>query len=255
MLDKKVADILSFYHKKYNQITFIDTDPISIPHRFCEKQDIEISAFFSAIIAWGNRKTILKNAQSLIQRMDNAPYDFVLNHSENELRKLDGFVHRTFNDSDLLFFISFFKQHYEQYDSLETAFSKGLQQNDENIEKALVFFYEYVCAQPTMLPRTRKHIASPLKNSACKRLCMFLRWMVRNDKQGVDFGIWEVIQPSQLVVPLDVHVLRNAIKLGLLCEKDRGWNAALKLTKALKKYCKTDPAKYDFALFGMGLEK
>lgn len=245
-LDRKVIE--------FNNPAFIKDDPVCIPHLFSKKQDIEIAGFFAAIFAWGIRKTIINKSILLMQLMDNAPYDFCINHSDNDLKKLIGFCHRTFNDTDLLYFISFFKFHYSKHTSLESAFfnehTKNLYGN--KIEVALNHFYGYFFSLDH-LNRTKKHIASPYKNSSCKRLNMFLRWMVRNDKNGVDFGIWKKVKPSELICPLDVHVVRVAKNLGLLQRNNADWMAAIELTDALKSFDESDPVKYDFALFGLGI--
>lgn len=253
------ADLKSFLNKKvkeYNQPSFIIPDPIGIPHAFSKKQDIEIAGFFAAIFAWGNRTTIINKSRELMLLMDNAPHEFCLHHTDKDLQKLIHFKHRTFNTTDLLYFISFFHQHYSEHDSLEWAFTKGLKKNDDNIEDGLNGFYDYFFSLPDVPKRTLKHIASPSKKASCKRLCMYLRWMVRSDNCGVDFGFWKKIKPSQLVVPLDVHVARVARHFKLLTRKQTDWQAALELTTSMKKLDASDPAKYDFALFALGvLEK
>ena len=249
-LDKKVLE--------FNNPSFIKDDPVCIPHLFSKKQDIEIAGFFAAIFAWGTRKTIINKCKSLLQLMDNAPYDFCINHTGEDLKKLERFSHRTFNDTDLLYFISFLKFHYLKYNSLETAFFNKtiIQQSGNIIEDTLNSFYGYFFSLEDVPQRTRKHIASPAKNSSCKRLNMFLRWMVRNDKKGVDFGIWKKISPSQLICPVDVHVARVAKHFNLLKRKQVDWQAAVELTDELRKFDINDPVKYDFALFGLGvLEK
>jgi uncharacterized protein (TIGR02757 family) len=252
-------DLKYFLNRKvdeYNQPSFILADPICIPHLFSKKQDIEIAGFFAAIFAWGNRTTIINKSKELMQLMDNAPYAFCLHHTDNDLKKLLGFKHRTFNPTDLLYFISFFKMHFEKNNSLETAFTKWMTQKDSNIENALNGFYQYFFSLDEVPKRTMKHIASPGKNASCKRLNMYLRWMVRNDHRGVDFGIWKNISPAQLVIPLDVHVARVARHFKLLQRKTTDWQAALELTNEMKKMDAKDPAKYDFALFALGvLEK
>ncbi len=245
-LDKKVDE--------YDQPFFIKADPICIPHSFSKKQDIEIAGFFAAIFAWGNRTTIINKSRLLMQLMDNAPHDFCLNHTDEDLKKLLTFKHRTFNPTDLLYFIEFFKQHYKKYDSLEIAFSKWMKKNDSTIENALNGFYDYFFSLPDVPKRTMKHIASPNKKASCKRLCMYLRWMVRNG--AVDFGIWKKIKPSQLIIPLDLHVSRVAKRFHLLQRNQSDWMAALELTESMRQFDDKDPAKYDFALFALGvLEK
>ncbi|MDE1191259.1 MAG: TIGR02757 family protein [Arachidicoccus sp.] len=243
-LDKKTNE--------YNRPAFIKEDPIWIPHLFSKKQDIEISAFFAAIFAWGNRTTIIAKTKELMQRMDNAPYDFSMNHKDNDLRKLIGFKHRTFNDTDLLYFISFFHTHYKNFDSLEKAFLIN-QQKSFSMKDALINFHHYFFSLEYFPPRTKKHIASPEKNSTSKRINMFLRWMVRKDTAGVDFGLWKKIKPCDLICPIDIHVARVAKRLNLLDRKNIDWNAAEELTENLRKLDKNDPVKYDFALFGLGV--
>ena len=245
LLDEKV--------EKFNRPSFIENDPISIPHRFSLKQDIEISGFFAAILAWGNRKSIINNCKRLMHLMDERPYDFVTGHSPIELRKLEKFVHRTFNSTDLLFIIEAFKEFYKDRDSLEYLFKPD--QSDKTVKSGLEKFHNACFALPYAPLRSKKHIATPAKGSACKRLNMFLRWMVRDDNKGVDFGIWKTINPSQLICPLDVHVLRVANHLGLLATDKSNWQTAELLTSKLRKFNSNDPVKYDFALFGMGLEK
>lgn len=248
-----LKDFLETKVKEYDQSSFILADPVCIPHSFAKKQDIEIAGFFAAIFAWGNRTTIINKSKELMQLMDNSPHTFCLQHSDNDLKKLLSFKHRTFNPTDLLYFIAFFKMHYEQSDSLETAFSQWMQKGDSNTENALNGFYQYFFSLEHVPRRTLKHIASPAKKATCKRLSMYLRWMVRQDKHKVDFGIWKKISPSQLVIPLDLHVARVARHFKLLNRKATDWNAVLELTEALKKFDPKDPAKYDFALFALGI--
>ncbi|MEO6682647.1 MAG: TIGR02757 family protein, partial [Ginsengibacter sp.] len=210
------------------------------------------------IFAWGIRKTIINKSLTLMQLMDNAPHDFCVNHEEQDLKKLLGFCHRTFNDTDLLYFISFFKFHYTNHSSLETAFFNdktisSANPADQNIESALNCFYDYFFSLEDVPNRTLKHIAAPKKNSACKRLNMYLRWMVRDDHNGVDFGIWKTVSPSNLICPIDVHVARVARKFGLLTRNQVDLLAAEELTNTLRKFDKNDPAKYDFALFSLGV--
>lgn len=245
LLDRKV-DL-------YDQPSFIKNDPISIPHLFTKKQDIEIAGFFAAVFSWGNRTTIINKSKELIQLMDNSPHEFCLHHKDNDLKKMLAFRHRTFNATDLLYFISFFKMHYQKHSSLEPAFAEWMNKNDLTVENGLNGFYHYFFALPDFPGRTLKHIASPQKNSSCKRLNMFLRWMVRLDDKGVDFGIWKNISPAQLICPLDVHVARIATRLGILKRKQTDWQAALELTDFLRNLDPADPVKYDFALFGMGV--
>ena len=252
-MNRKIIALLDEKVQLYNNISFIATDPVCMPHRFSKKQDIEIAAFFAAIFAWGNRTTIINKTTELMQLMNNAPYDFVLHAGAKELNRLEGFKHRTFNTTDLLYCMEFFQMHYTQNDSLETAFSQWMQKDDADVENALAGFHHYFFSLPHIPERTRKHIATPEKNSSCKRLNMFLRWMVRNDKKGVDFGIWKKIKPAQLICPLDVHVARVARNIGLLQRTQNDWQAAKELTANLRTLDANDPVKYDFALFGLGV--
>lgn len=248
LLNKKVAF--------FNHPRFIEHDPISIPHQFSLKQDIEIMGFWIAMLAWGQRKTILQKGKELIDLMDGAPYDFILHHQEKDLQRFGTFKHRTFNSTDALYFISFFKRHYQHHTSLESAFTLGnFDLENESIEQALNGFYRYFFDSEWAPERTKKHVSAPMKNSACKRLCMFLRWMVRHDQAGVDFGIWSKISPKQLVCPLDVHSQRTAEKLGLVDSGPTNWKKALDLTRQLKQFDVNDPVRYDFALYGMGIEE
>lgn len=249
----KLADLLDSKAALYNNKQFIETDPICIPHMFTKKADIEITGLFAAVFAWGQRPTIINKCKELIRRMDNAPHDFIINHTDKHLQQLIGFKHRTFNDTDLLYFVSFLKHWYSTHKTLETAFSKGLNKQDENIEHALNYFRRTFFSMEHVPQRTQKHVSSPKQNSACKRINMYLRWMIRHDRNGVDFGIWKNIKPAQLVCPIDVHVQRVALKLGLLQSTKSNWQAAIELTNNLKKFSPTDPVKYDFALFGLGV--
>jgi uncharacterized protein (TIGR02757 family) len=248
-----LADFLNKQYRIYNQPGFIKDDPICIPHLFSQKQDIEIMGFFAAIFAWGQRVTIINKCKELIQRFDNAPYDFILNHQESDLQNLLHFKHRTFNDTDLLYFVSFLKFWYTKHESLEQAFAQHIHKKDITIENGLNGFREYFFSLPDVPHRTAKHIASPAQHSACKRINMYLRWMVRSDNHGVDFGLWKTIKPSQLICPLDVHVQRVAFQFGLLERAQSDWKAALELTENLRKLDPKDPVKYDFALFGLGV--
>ena len=245
-----------FLNKKadqYNQPFFIAADPISIPHKFIQQQDIEIAGFFAAILAWGNRKSVLNSCNTLMQLMDNQPYQFFLHHSKKELQALEQFKHRTFNTTDLLYCITFFKQHFTQHPSLEIAFTQWMNKKEETVENGLIGFHHYFFSLQDFPERTRKHIASPQKKSACKRLNMYLRWMVRSNETSVDFGLWKQIKSSQLIIPIDVHVSRVAKKLGILTRTQNDWQAATELTTYLKKLDSKDPVKYDFALFGLGV--
>lgn len=255
MIDEKTANLLEEKFTFFNHPRFIEHDPIQIPHLFSSLQDREIMGFWVAILAWGQRKTILQNAHQLIELMDGAPYDFILNHQAIDLKRFEHFKHRTFQYPDTLYFMDFFQRHYQHNPSLETAFTQGLKGNDLTIENGLNGFYNYFFNSEWAPDRTKKHIASPLKNSACKRICMFLRWMVRKDESGVDFGLWSTIKPAQLVCPLDVHAMRTASQLGLMDEEKANWKTALGLTEKLRELDPSDPVKYDFALYGMGIEE
>jgi uncharacterized protein (TIGR02757 family) len=248
-LDEKVI--------QFNNPDFIKDDPICIPHLFSRKQDIEIAGFFAAVFAWGIRKTIINKSKLLLQLMDDAPYDFIVNHQENDLKKLVGFCHRTFNDTDLLYFISFLKYHYSEHKSLETAFftQRIIKDSANVVEDSLNYFNQYFFSLEDVPSRTKKHIASPSKNSSCKRLNMFLRWMVRDDSKGVDFGLWKKINPSQLICPVDVHVARVSRHFNLLQRKQVDWTAAVELTGKLRTFDPNDPVKYDFALFSLGVSE
>lgn len=242
-LDKKV-DL-------YNQPSFIQHDPISIPHLFTKQQDIEIAGFFAAIFSWGNRTTIIQKSKELMSLMDNAPYEFCLHHTAADLKKLLQFKHRTFTTTDLLYFIEFFKHHYSTHSSLETAFTR----HGNTAEKILSGFHHDFFALEDIPARTKKHIATPERKSSCKRINMYLRWMVRQDNKGVDFGIWKNISPAQLICPLDLHVVRVAKQFNLLTRKQTDWQAAIELTEQLRKFDANDPVKYDFALFGIGVSE
>jgi uncharacterized protein (TIGR02757 family) len=249
-----VIDLLEEKLLQYNQPGFIENDPICIPHRFSLKQDVEIMGLWASILAWGQRKTIINKCTELAALMDNAPYDFILNHQEHDLKRFLDFKHRTFNATDTLYFIDFFQNWYQNHDSLETAFTQGMRDNDPNIEKGLMGFHDLFCNSENFSARTRKHIATPARKSSCKRLNMFLRWMVRSDDKGVDFGLWKSIDPAQLVCPCDVHVDRVGRILGLIKRPVTDWQTAVELTNSLKQLCPQDPVKYDFALFGLGIE-
>lgn len=251
---KSLHDLLDQKVELFNRPDFIDNDPISIPHRFTKLQDVEISAFWVSMLAWGLRKTIINKANELFSLMDNAPHDFILHHTPLDIKKLMLFKHRTFNTTDTLYFIAFFRDYYQQYSSLETAFVQHLLPTDQHIGAALAGFHKHFFALPDAPQRTRKHVSTPDRNSTCKRLNMFLRWMVRRDNKGVDLGLWQQISPAQLLIPLDVHVDRVARRLSLIDRPQTDWKTVLELTNVLRQFDPADPVKYDFALFGMGLE-
>jgi uncharacterized protein (TIGR02757 family) len=250
------ADLKSFLDEKadqYNNEAFIALDPISIPHKFSNKQDIEISGLWAATLAWGQRVTIIKKCEELLALMDNAPYEFITQHEENDLKPFLKFKHRTFNAVDALYFIEFLKQFYARYNSLEEAFIVNEDSKNATIEAGLVNFHRLFFSLEEFPVRTMKHVSTPVRKSACKRLNMYLRWMVRKDGRGVDFGLWNKIKPSQLICPCDLHVDRIARQLGLITRKQTDWQTALELTDNLKRFDPDDPVKYDFALFGIGV--
>lgn len=251
MKKKELKQFLDVKSAEYNNLSFIENDPISIPHRFDKKQDIEISGLFAAVLAWGQRITIIRKCSELMGYMDNAPYDFILNHREDHLKPFLQFKHRTFNPTDTLYFIHFLKSFYQRHESLEEAFV--YQDPKKAVEEALNNFYGMFFSLENHPPRTRKHIQSPGRKSACKRMNMFLRWMVRKDDSGVDFGLWKSLQPAQLICPCDLHVDRVARKFGLIQRKSTDWLTALELTEQLRKLDPDDPVRYDFALFGLGI--
>ncbi|MBL7856063.1 MAG: TIGR02757 family protein [Cyclobacteriaceae bacterium] len=249
----ELKEFLEAKVRLYNQPGFIAHDPVRIPHQFNKKQDIEIAGFFAAVLAWGQRVTIINKCQDLLNRMDNDPHQFILHHSEKDLIQLESFKHRTFNATDTLYFIAFLKWYYTYHASLEDAFLVSVK--DLTIEKGLINFHKLFFSLDDYPQRTKKHIATPERKSTCKRLTMYLRWMVRQDSYGVDFGIWKRISPAQLVCPCDVHVDRVARKLKLIKRKQTDWQTALELTQNLRKLDPADPVKYDFALFGLGIEE
>ncbi|MDC8001757.1 TIGR02757 family protein [Aequorivita todarodis] len=249
----KKSELKSFLDEKvhiYNHPNFIETDPIQIPHLFTLKEDIEIAGFLVATIAWGNRKSIIKNGNRLMEIMGNSPFDFVMNFSERDSESLSPFVHRTFNSEDLFYFLQALQNIYKNHGGLEKVFARH---SEKDSMQTAIHHFKKTFFQLPHLPRTQKHISDPLKNSAAKRLNMFLRWMVRNDHAGVDFGIWKSISPSQLSCPLDVHSGNVARKLKLLNRKQNDGKALAELDNSLRKLDPIDPIKYDFALFGLGV--
>ncbi len=252
----ELRDFLEEKYNQYNRTSFIETDPISIPHQFSRKEDIEISAFLTATIAWGQRKSIINNANKLMTLMDNAPHEFILNAKEKDLKPFEKFVHRTFNGTDTIFFILSLQNIYKKHRRLEKVF------RGKDAKEAIIHFRKVFFSIPYP-NRTLKHISNPAENSAAKRINMFLRWMIRKDKRGVDFGIWNNIPTLQrgqggflsskkLMMPLDVHSGNVARKLGLLIRTQNDWKAVEELTNNLKTFDAKDPVKYDFALFGLG---
>ena len=258
MLDVRYLELLESKVDFYNRPDFIESDPIFIPHQFTKLQDIEIAGLIAAVFAWGQRKTIVSKALDFLARMDNSPYDFILNHSGKDLLAFNNFKHRTFNSIDALNFIHFFRFHYSQENSLETAFyreSACFKDSKVWMTSALIEFRRYFASIIEVKSRTLKHVASPLSNSTCKRLNMFLRWMIRKDNRGVDFGLWSKFSPSQLLCPLDVHVNRVSRKIGLLKREQNDFKSVLQLSENLKLLDPKDPVKYDFALFSLGIKE
>lgn len=250
MNQTELKDFLDEKVDFYNRPNFIESDPIQIPHRYQLKEDIEIAGFLAATISWGNRKMIIKNSIQLMEIMGNSPFDFVMNHNENHLEFLHSFVHRTFNGIDAITFIKSLQHIYLNHNGLEACFGKYQEEN--SLQKSIHEFKK-VFFEVEHFPRTQKHVSDPLNNSAAKRINMFLRWMIRNDQKGVDFGIWKSLSSSQLSCPLDVHSGNVARKLGLLTRKQNDGKALSELDLALRKMDTIDPVKYDFALFGLGV--
>jgi len=255
----ELKEFLDEKYLKYNQIDFIELDPVSIPHQFSKKEDIEIAGFLSATIAWGQRKTIINNANKLMWLMDNSPYDFVINSTKKDLVPFKTFVHRTFNGTDAIAFINSLKHIYKT-GGMEKAFSINLKKQNIVIGEeciSAIMNFRHVFFLIPFPSRTAKHISNPSENSAAKRLCMFLRWMIRDDNKGVDFGIWKKtnFNSSHLMCPLDVHSGNVARKLGLLTRTQNDWKAVVELTESLRKFDAKDPVKYDFALFGLGVDE
>jgi uncharacterized protein (TIGR02757 family) len=245
----ELRDFLEFKTSQYNNPAFIEADPISIPHLFSHKEDIEIAAFLSAILAWGNRKAILKAAQNLMQTMDMAPYDFVTNASVDDLKGLQRFVYRTFNGEDICFFVQSLQRIYRDNGGLESVMTP---REGEGVKEMLIRFRQVFMADSVGV-RSGKHIADVSKKASAKRLNMFLRWMVRRDNGGVDFGLWKNIDMSQLYLPLDLHTGNISRQLGLLTRKQNDWQAVEEVTARLREFDANDPVKYDFALFGLGI--
>lgn len=250
MTSSDLKEFLDFKVKQYNRTQFIESDPISIPHRFSLKEDIEIAGFLAATIAWGNRKGIVKSGHRMMEILGNSPYDFIINHKLKDLDKLDGFVHRTFNSTDLIFFIKSLKNIYLNHSGIEKIFFDYA--TPESLQPAIHHFKNTFFSVPHQ-ERTTKHISDPFKGSAAKKINMYLRWMIRNDNCGVDFGIWKSISPSILSCPLDVHSGNVSRKLGLLRRNQNDAKAVIELDSSLRNLDKNDPVKYDFALFGLGI--
>ena len=250
MTSKELKTFLDEKVELYNHPKFIESDPIQIPHLFSQKKDIEIAGFLSATIAWGNRKMIIKNANRMVELMENSPFDFVMSHSQNDLERLEGFVHRTFNSIDFVTFIKALQHIYLHHNGLEAVFARF---PEEMTMKKSISEFKKVFFEIDHNSRTQKHVSDPIQNSAAKRIHMFLRWMVRKDNKGVDFGIWNTISPARLSCPLDVHSGNIARKLGLLERKQNDAKALHELDAKLRIFDSNDPSKYDFALFGLGV--
>ena len=254
MEDLSFDELKSFLDEKYEEFDvpgFIVDDPVSIPHQFDRKEDIEIAGFLTATIAWGNRKSIIKNAEKLMKAMGFFPHEFILNASKKDFNAFDTFVHRTFNGTDTRYFLMSLQNIYRNHNGLEEVFTKGFQK-ERTLYSALTYFrsvfFEFEHEQ-----RTEKHVANVTKKSTGKRLCMYLRWMIRNDQQGIDFGLWKQIPASALMLPLDIHTGTVSRKLGLLARKQNDWQAVEEITQKLREFDPLDPVKYDFALFGLGV--
>ena len=248
--EDQIRDLLEDAFERYNQSSFIEDDPIQVPHLFSKKEDIELAAYFSATIAWGRRASIIKNALSLMDRMDRAPYEFVMGAGDDELARLDSFVHRTFNAQDARALVLGLRDVYN-HEGLEAIYAEGMK-SELSTFGGIVAFHTRITSLSLFPDRSRKHIANPAKGSSAKRINMFLRWMVRKDSRGVDFGIWESIRPNQLMMPLDVHTGNVARKLGLLERKQNDWKSVIELTERLRAFDSEDPVRFDFSLFGLG---
>lgn len=250
MTHSELKEFLDEKVELYNKPNFIESDPIQIPHLYSVKEDIEIAGFLASTIAWGNRKMIINNAKKMMGFMGNSPYDFVMSHSDSQLEPLENFVHRTFNGTDFATFIKSLRHIYTNHGGLEAVFARH--QQEDSMQNAISEFKK-IFFEIDHLPRTQKHVSDPLKNSASKRINMWLRWNCRTDNQGVDFGIWKTISPAKLSCPLDVHSGNVARKLGLLTRKQNDAKALAELDTNLRILDKDDPVKYDFALFGLGI--
>lgn len=248
---KEVNELLDEKYFQFNNSSFIETDPISIPHQFSKKEDIEIAALLVATIAWGQRTSIINNGNELMRLMNDEPYEFIMNFSKKDAARFETFVHRTFNSVDCVFFLNSLKNIYTKHGGLENAFSSNFSSKETDVKIAITRFRELFLSIPHP-SRSDKHISNPSAKSSAKRLCMFLRWMVRKDKHGVDFGIWKSINSAQLCLPLDLHTGNVSRKLGLLKRTQNDWQAVEEITTVLRGFDKKDPIKYDFSLFGLG---
>ena len=248
---QNIKELLDEKYFQFNNRSFIETDPISIPHQFSKKEDIEIAALLVATIAWGQRTSIINNGNKLMRLMNDEPHDFILNFSKKDALRFEGFVHRTFNATDCVFFLNSLKHIYTKHSGLEAAFSINFPSKETDIKNAITNFRN-LFLKTMHQSRSEKHISNPSAKSSAKRLCMFLRWMVRKDKHGVDFGLWKSIKTSQLCLPLDLHTGNVSRKLGLLHRTQNDWQAVEEITSVLRSFDKNDPIKYDFSLFGLG---
>ena len=246
-----IFDLLEEKYRQYDLKSFIQDDPISIPHLFNSKEDIEIASFLTTTIAWGRREQIILNARKLVEWMDYSPYQFIANHTKRDLGVFSKFYYRTFNGDDCIFFLHSLQNIYQNHNGLQGAFTSSAE-NEFSLKEAIINFRN-IFFELQHMPRTQKHVSDPQKNSSCKRINLFLRWMVRKDGKGVDFGIWDHIKSSELICPLDVHTSRVARKLGLIKVKQDNWKAAVELTQNLKRFDQDDPVKYDYALFCLGI--
>lgn len=251
-MNAEIRELLERLYDRYDRPEFIPDDPISVPHRYADRADREIAGFLAATIAWGNRKSIVRNGHRMMRCMDDAPADFVRNASDRELEALTGFVHRTFNGSDLRDFVLALRRMEQLYGGLGGFFETRYGATHDLPAVLAEFRREFFAAGHA--PRCEKHLSSVVRGAACKRLCMFLRWMVRRDDRGVDFGEWTRIPTSALRIPLDVHVGDTARALGLLGRRQNDWRAVEELTAALREADADDPVRFDFALFGAGMD-
>ncbi len=247
----EIKELLDEKYFQFNNKSFIETDPISIPHQFSKKEDIEIASLLVATIAWGQRTSIINNGNKLMRLMNDEPHDFILNFSKKDAARFEGFVHRTFNSTDCVFFLNSLKHIYTKHGGLEAAFSTDFSSKETDVKNSITNF-RALFLNTEHQSRSEKHISNPSAKSSAKRLCMFLRWMVRKDKHGVDFGIWKSIKSSQLCLPLDLHTGNVSRKLGLLNRTQNDWQAVEEITSVLRTFDKNDPIKYDFSLFGLG---
>ncbi|MEL7531799.1 MAG: TIGR02757 family protein [Bacteroidota bacterium] len=255
MKPSELKALLDQKYEQYNRPDFVEDDPVQIPHLFSQREDIEIAGFLTALIAWGRRDLIIRSANRIIEAMDMQPHAFLLQADKQDWHRLENFVHRTFNGIDCIALLESLRAVYQAGDSLETIFQAGIKVGDQDIKQGIISARERLTSWPGFPERTHKHLANPAKGSSAKRINMFLRWMVRADKRGVDFGLWQSIDPALLIMPLDVHTGNVGRKLGLLSRKQNDWKAAIELTENLRKMCPEDPVRYDFSLFGLGVYK